>query len=254
MTRGPSGTFNRILDAVQRCSAPIWASEGPTANLSTVDHNGTCGFVDTGSVRLLLTAWHVVEKFQKMRLGHPATVLAVNLGRGCTIALAEPEIIDSDRSFDIATIAFPHLSESAAEHGKAYFPARTWPIPRVKRGDLVAMVGFPGERRHAADGWGSFEPVGAGFSVSSASDRNIVLADESGTMETLTSRGAKGGAVRLGGFSGTPVFLVQPGRPELVGVLRAGSESMGPNAGSTVFLTPTYFLSRDGTFDRRAMP
>ena len=60
--------------------------------------------------------------------------------------------------------------------------------------------------------------------------------------------------VRLGGFSGTPVFLVHPTGPQIIGILRAGSESMGQGAGNTIFLTPTYFLRPDGSFDRNVMP
>jgi Trypsin-like peptidase domain len=243
-----------ILDSIQRCSAPIWASESIAALPLTVDHNGTCGFVDTGTRRLVLTAAHVVDKYHELKTRHPAAVLAINLGAGCTVALTEPDVIDSDAEFDIASIGFPQLDQQSTPHDKMYFPARTWPIPRAKAGDLVAFVGFPGERRRTTAAWGSFEPIGAGFIVSSASDRNIVLADESGTMSFETSPGAQMSTVRLGGFSGTPVFLVEPGGPQIIGVLRAGSESIGRGAGNTVFLTPTYFLKPDGTFDRSAMP
>lgn len=245
---------NQILDAIQRCAAPIWTSVSLDAPPATVDHNGTCGFLDTGNKRILITAWHVIEKFNEIKVSNSDAVLAVNLGAGCTVALSHPEIIDWDKGFDIATLSFPDLNRQTAPHDKQYFPIQTWPIPRVTTGNAVALVGFPGERRKTHRYWGSFESVGAGFIVASSSDRTIVLADQSGTMRLENSSGQDDGIVRLGGFSGSPVFLVHPNGPQVVGVLRAGSDEMGRGAGNTIFLTPTYFLREDGTFDRGLMP
>jgi len=253
MARAQPDIANHILDAIQRCVAPIWANERLDAPPPTVDHNGTCGFLDTGNLQILLTAWHVVEKFRELKATNPATVLAVNLGPGCTVALSNPEVIDHDASFDIVSLAFPDLHRHGP-HDKQYFPVRTWPISRVASGSAVAFVGFPGRRRTPHDTWGSFEPLGAGFLVASASDRTIVLADQSGTMRLENSSGRSDGTVRLGGFSGSPVFLVHPDGPQVIGVLRAGSEEMGHGADNTILLTPTYFLRADGSFDRGLMP
>lgn len=253
MARAQPDIASQILDAIQRCTAPIWANASLSAPPPTVDHNGTCGLFDTGSRQILLTAWHVIEKFQELKASNPDTVLAVNLGPGCTVALSTPDIIDHDASFDIASVAFPDLHRHGP-HEKQYFPVRTWPIPRVALGSAVAFVGFPGQRRTPHESWGSFEPVGGGFVVASASDRTIVLADQSGTMRLEDSSGQSDGTVRLGGFSGSPVFLVHPDGPHVIGILRAGSEEMGRGAGNTIFLTPTYFLRPEGSFDRGLMP
>ena len=243
----------RILDTIQRCAAPIWASQSSAAPPPTVDHNGTCGFLDTGSRKILLTAWHVVEKFQQVRADHGTAVLAVNLGTGCTVALDDPEIIDGDASFDVASVAFPDLARHAP-HDKQYFPVRVWPIARAQVGDLVALVGFPGERRTTNAALGPFEPVGAGFTVVAVSERSVALSDQSGTMSLVTSGVAVADRVRLGGFSGSPVFLVHPDGPQIIGILRAGSESVGRNAGNIVLVSPTCYLRQDGTFDRAQMP
>ena len=195
-----------------------------------------------------------MRKFQETQERHPSAVLAVNLGAGFTVTLMEPRIVDFDSGLDVATIAFDDLDHQPSLHDKAYFHAITWPIPRVQPGNLVAMVGVPGERRRVTPDGGSFGPVGAGFGVSSASDQTVVLSDESGTMVMVGPGGAVARTVRLGGFSGARVFLVHPSGPQIVGVLRAGSGEMGEGAGNTVLLTPTYFLNADGTFDRHVIP
>lgn len=245
--------FNRILDEIGRCVAPIWASESRTAPPPTVSRNGTCGFVDTGERRFILTAHHVLEDFRRMRAIRPAAVLAVNLGPGCTVALSAPEIIDEHEDLDVAIIAFPDL-ELHASHNKRYFPIRIWPIATVVRGQAIAVSGFPGALRITTPLFGSFEPMGFGMCVSSASDQSIVLADENGTLRTMGPNGETQERVRLGGFSGSPAFLVHPSGPQIVGVFRAGPRGNESDTGTVVFLSPTKYLRRDGTLDRGLMP
>lgn len=246
-------TFNRILDEIERCVAPIWASESRAAPPPTVNNSGTCGFVDTGEQKLLLTAWHVLDEFRRLQAIRVEAVLAVNLGPGCTVALNEPVIIDEHEELDIAVIAFSDL-ESYAPHDKHYFPIRIWPIATVERGQAIAINGFPGERRITAPLLGIFEPMGFGMLVSSASDHSIVLADESGTLHTVGPNGEIQERVRLGGFSGSPAFLVHPSGPQIVGVFRAGPQGTDNDMGAVVFLSPTKYLRRDGTLDRGLMP
>ena len=218
MARAEPSILDRILDSVQSCAAPIWTNLSPDATPATVDHNGTCGFVDTGTRKILLTAFHVLERFHEIERTNPDAVLVVNLGPGCSVALTEPEVLDHDPSFDLASLSFSHLDHHRGAHDKPYFPSRIWPIPRAEIGNLTAFVGFPGQRRRAHEAFGSFEPVGAGFFVTSVSDRSIVLADGSGTMHLENSSGREAGTLRTGGFSGAPVFLVHPSGPQLLGV------------------------------------
>lgn len=246
-------TFDLILDAIQRCAAPIWASDSRFAPPASVDDNGTCGFLQTGEQRLLITAHHVLQAFRRKRVERPDAVLAINLGPGNTVALNEPEVVDEHEELDIAVLSFPDLDDRRG-HDKQYFPIRIWPIAAVRRGDAIALIGFPGARRTATETIGSYEPVGFGMVVSSASDQSIVLADESGTFRTVTRDGSIAESIRLGGFSGSPAFLVHPSGPQVVGVFRAGSNGEESTTGTVVFLSPTRFLRRDGTLDRELIP
>lgn len=246
-------TFDLILDAIQRCAAPIWASDSRFARPTSVNDNGTCGFVDTGERRLLLTAYHVLKAFREKRAETADAVLAINLGAGCTVALNNPEVLDEHEELDIAILSFPDLDERTG-HDKQYFPIRAWPIATVHRGDAIALIGFPGARRTATGTIGSFEPVGFGMVVSSASDQSIVLADESGTFRTVTRDGSLAASIRLGGFSGSPAFLVHPSGPQVVGIFRAGPNDDTSETGTVVFLSPTRYLRSNGTLDRGLLP
>jgi hypothetical protein len=247
-------SFDQILDAIQRCAAPIWTNDSLSAPPASVVDSGTCGFIDTGERRLLLTAHHVIEGFRIRKAEQSEAVLAVNLGPGCTVTLDRLDIVDQDAELDLAILSFPDLHAWSGEHDKRYFPIRTWPIDAPRRGDLIALIGFPGVRRVAAENYGSFEPVGLGFSVSSASDHNIVLADESETFRTINRDRSIGSAIRLGGFSGSPAFLISPAGPQLVGVFRAGPNDEESASHPLVFLSPTRYLRPDGTIDRLSMP
>ncbi len=246
-------TFDLILDAIQRCAAPIWTSDSRWAPPTSVNDNGTCGFVHTGERRLLLTAHHVLSAFRDRRATTSDAVLAINLGPGCTVALRDPEVVDEHEELDIAILAFPDLDERRG-HDKQYFPIRIWPIATVQRGALIALIGFPGARRTTAESVGSFEPVGFGMAVSSASDQSIVLADESASLRTVARDGSLAAAIRLGGFSGSPAFLVHPSGPQIVGIFRAGPNDNESATGTVVFLSPTRYLRANGTLDRELLP
>jgi hypothetical protein len=246
-------TFDLILDEIERCVAPIWASESTTARPVTVDDSGTCGFIFTGERKLLVTAHHVLRAFRTKRAAFPAAVLAINLGPGCTVALGEPEVVDEHEELDVAILSFPDLDQRTG-HNKRYFPIRIWPIASVRRGNAIALIGFPGALRRTTETFGSYEPVGFGMVVSSASDQSIVLADESGTFRTVSRHGTVSDVVRLGGFSGSPAFLVDPAGPQIVGVFRAGPNGDGSATGVVVFLSPIKYLRPDGTLDRSLLP
>lgn len=246
-------TFDLILDEIERRVAPIWASESTTAPPATVDDSGTCGFIFTGERKLLLTAHHVLRAFRTKRASFPAAVLAINLGSGCTVALREPEVVDEHEELDVAILSFPDLDERTG-HNKRCFPIRIWPIASVRRGDAIALIGFPGALRRTTEAFGSYEPVGFGMIVSNASDHSIVLADESGTFRTVSRHGTASDVVRLGGFSGSPAFLVDPSGPQIVGVFRAGPNEDESATGVVVFLSPTKYLRPDGMLDRGLLP
>lgn len=175
-----------------------------------------------------------------------------------SVFIAAPRVLDEDENtLDLAVIDFPHL-DRIQNHVKRYFPIRQWPIPSAACAEAITIVGFPGALRFTHPSFGAFEPAGLGFTVSSVSDRNIVLADETGTRRTEGGRFKKNENIPFGGFSGAPAFLFRDDMFHLVGFLRGGSKETNNNAPlslpGVVFLSPATYLRPDGTFDRLRMP
>jgi hypothetical protein len=246
-----------IMDAAEMCSAAIWVNLSTTALPPTVDDNGTCAFIDTGEKKLLITAHHILAKFQDEKTRNPSAGLCVCLGQQ-SVFLDFPIIIDEDEStLDVAVIEFPHL---AVLNGcaKRYFPIRKWPIPTPVRGEVVTLVGFPGAFRFTHQSFGAFEPAGLGFVVSSVSDRSIVLADETGSRRTESRGLRKIDSIPFGGFSGAPAFLFRDDMFHLIGFMRGGSKELDGNSPLSLpgvaFLSPATYLLPNGRLDRHRMP
>ena len=257
MTGDLKKLMDRVMDAAEACSAAIWVNDSPNASPLTVKDNGTCGFVDTGERKLLVTAHHVLADFQKKRATNPGAVLCVCLGP-VSMFLEAPLVLDFDENtLDLAIIDFPHL-DRIRNHQKQYFAIHELPIAVARRGEAVTLVGFPGARRLTHADFGAFEPAGLGYSVSDVSDRTIVLADESGTRRSEGIGIKEDEDIPLGGFSGTPGFVLRGNSLDLVGFLRAGSKQTqgGPAMvlPGVVFLSPATYLKADGTLDRLRMP
>lgn len=239
------------------CSAAIWVNLSTTAPPLTVDDNGTCAFIDTGEKQVLITAHHVLAKFRAEKARNPSAGLCVCLGQQ-SVFLDSPIVIDEDEStLDVVVIEFPHL---AALNGcsKRYFPIQEWPIPMPVRGEAVTLVGFPGAFRFSHQSFGTFEPAGLGFVVSSVSDRSIVLADESGSRRTKSRGFRQIDSIPFGGFSGAPAFSFRDDMFQLIGFMRSGSKEL--DGGSplslpgVVFLSPATYLLPNGRLDRHRMP
>jgi hypothetical protein len=254
--RSPERLIELIMDAAEMCSAAIWVNISTSAPPPTVDDNGTCAFVDTGEKKLLITAYHVLAKFRKEKARNAAAGLCVCLGRQ-SVFLDSPRVLDEDEStLDLAVIEFTHL-ENLSGQQKRYFPIRKWPIPTAASGDAITLIGFPGAFRFTHPSFGAFEPAGLAFTVSSVSDRNIVLADETGTRRTKGGRLREDEGIPFGGFSGAPAFLFRDDMFHLVGFMRGGSKETDKSPialPGVVFLSPATYLQIDGTFDRHRMP
>lgn len=118
----PSDQETLLQDLVQSWTAPVWFSRGIAESPAEVNDSGSCGFIRSGSHRLLVTAWHVLEEFRAAKRTNPETLFAVNIGNGNTVGLSEPNVIAESSHLDLATIEFPHLDLNAGATTKAYFP------------------------------------------------------------------------------------------------------------------------------------
>jgi len=250
--------IEKLMDKIQRHCAPVFVNSTIEAPPSSVLDNGSCGFFDTGSRKLLITAQHVIQSFRDAKSDHPEAVFAINVGPGNTIALQELNVIDEDRQFlDIAILDFPDLDSCGQPCSKQYFPIQEFPCVLPVAGDALSLVGYPGFLRKANELVGSFGPVSLALSISSVSERTIVLADEKGDRR-LEGKDVEGlSELPLGGFSGSPGYVLRRDGVYLAGFLRAGSKSVDQvpfSLPGVVFLSPAHYLLADGRMDRTRMP
>lgn len=250
--------IDALMDAIQSCCAPVFVCARIDSPASAVDDNGTCGFFETGTRKLLITAHHVVQSFQKMKSVQGEAVFAINVGPGNTIALPEISIIDEEERFlDLAILEFPHLDTCGGPCSKRYFPIRTFPPPLPTTGEALSLVGYPGILRKASEGGGSFSPVSIGYTISSVSERQIVLADEHGDRKVIGRQFSSTEEIPLGGFSGSPGYIIRQDGAHLAGFLRAGSKELDSAPVSlpgVIFFSPAHYITPDGTLDRGRMP
>ncbi len=226
------------MDAAGDCVAPIWAHRAIDAPPSSVDHNGTITFLDTGTRRIAVTAQHVMQKLREVRTEYPGAGLAISLASGIAPFLSAFDVIDEDKEIDLAVLDLPDLA-SWPGHSKRYFPVAEWPIPMPTRGDPVTIQGFPGFLRRANDRIGVFSPAGVGMVVSNDPSRHIALVDTDGTLHTVSPEGTTAGGFNPGGLSGAAGFFFRNGRFHVAGFVYEGSPGM-------LFLTPGRHLSQSG--------
>ena len=99
-------------------------------------------------------------------------------------------------------LEFRHLDTCGSPCNKQYFPIRSFPPPLAEIGEPLSLVGFPGVLRKTSERSGSFSPVSIAYTISSVSERQIVLADQSGDRKVVGTQFSSTEEVPLGGFSG----------------------------------------------------
>lgn len=252
----PSDNVTLMQDLAEQWTAPVWFSRGVNEPPADVRDSGSTGFVRAREHRFMVTAWHVLEGFRAAKRRDPATLFAVNIGDGNTVALEQPQVIDESASLDIATIAFPQLDQNQGRTNKAYFPMDQCPPRRAEVGEPATIVGFPGQGRRVFETFGLFEPHGIGMLVTGVSDRRVTLADEDGTVRSERAGREMEDGVALGGFSGSPAFgMSLEGELYLIGVVSDGSERLGcVGFPGQVFLGTAEYLLPDGRLDAARMP
>ena len=100
---------------------------------------------------------------------------------------------------DLAVLEFRHLDTCGSPCNKQYFPIRSFPPPLAEIGEPLSLVGFPGVLRKTSERSGSFSPVSIAYTISSVSERQIVLADQSGDRKVVGTQFSSTEEVPLGG-------------------------------------------------------
>lgn len=229
-----------IEPQIRPCGGPIFFAESLTSwTGDNILHNGSFGLVDTGKMKLLVTCRHVWDEFQILRRDSPGLNLCVCINPQLVITLGDARPIDEDKERDIASFDMgPFLTH--CEQSKFF------PLPhksaRVKMGDAIAFIGYPGRVDASTSIGVQFRRV---FHTTFAYDvtKFTIIADVS-NMKHVKRKSTEDACDEWGGISGSPCFVVRKSSSiELAGF----ATSVGMDQ---LRFTVATCLNSDGTIDR----
>ena len=165
-------------------------------------HNGTITFVDTGTETLGITAYHVYKGYLRGKAANGELICQIGS------VTVEPEKYVAYESPRQDLVAFRLPSVLLGGTHVHVHSVRSWPPPKVKKGDLVLLGGYPGNRRQEEIGQANFDFVSFIGPVTEASDDRFSL-----YLNIPNSHWPQGVSLAeapdLGGASGGPVFFVR---------------------------------------------
>jgi hypothetical protein len=231
---------------LQHC-APIFFLPSPTSGPSAIAANGTVALLDTGEKKLLLTCFHVWDEFRNYRQEVPGGCLCAVFNNYLQQPTFIPDeaLIDADADLDLAV--FEARPDTWSMGYKRFYRIDRWPIPKAKKGDPIAFVGFPGASRKTDQGIGDFGTAMFGLTVTDVSERKLIIAPMPGDEQHLVdNEGRELPPFDVGGLSGTPAYV----RDSKARLLLVGFVQMGRTTSDALFLVHAAFLNRDGSLRR----
>ena len=215
----------------QFCGPLYFARSLETA--SGVINNGSFGLIDTGSKKMLVTCHHVWNDFKKARQKNPELKMLVCLDSGLFVVLDAEKPLGEDEKLDIATFDMDSLL--AACGGRKFYPLNQKPPRKVKRGDVLFVVGFPGHFRQVKDIHLSYGRQAFAIVVADCNHDGSKFISSIPSLN-LTSD-------QLAGISGSPCFLVRQNFPiQLVGFVAEAAMDI-------LHFTHARCLNPDGTIN-----
>ena len=199
--------------------APFWWSVAtPEDTAARILHNGTICYIDTGSLRIGITANHVYEKYLTDKEEHDAE--AIECQFGSSTIYPENRVIEASEEWDIATFDLPDVFVGASiRNPKSYNHAVRWPPRRAKKSDAVIFGGFPGVLREEKGSTADLPFQWVGGRVSEVTDDAITLEPD---FEKMQWQGSETNDNPCG-WSGGPVFRSVEDEPiarlELIGII-----------------------------------
>lgn len=200
---------------------------------------GTFSYINTGEQALLVTCDHVHKEFVAQRKIDSNIEFCWGIGEGQEpLQLTHCSPLDRNSHFDICTFACKYSNSDLEKIGKSFFESKSWPPPRVKKGDLVIGIGFQGKHKgiKTNNGQRGLSLVASFVSgqVSTVSDRHFTLADED-CSRWVIKLGETNYSASWGGLSGGPFFqVIKPDHYELAGFMKEGGSNFVSDTGGTV--------------------
>ena len=227
------------------CGPLFFYSRPPSSAAGKVTASGSFGLVDTGAKKLLVTCHHVWAAFQEEQAKDPSLTIFLGLGLTRAMALGTPPI-DQDKELDLATFDMESLLPAC--NRRKFYRVNSLSSNRLKKGDLLFFLGYPGCLRSVSEEIEHFN--GAAYPViMTGVDGPRFYADISdGTVTRVGKSGISVRDYRHPGISGSPCFEVRPERPaKLVGFVTSVWRDL-------LWFTSVDSVNTDGTIKRTAYP
>jgi len=238
MSRATRTFLTMIVDPqVRKFCGPLFFTSSTVTPKNNIESSGTFGLVRIGNKNLLVTCWHVLEGFKELHSKNSELRFGIGIGGKRPVSLSYEDLmekrVDDDRRCDLATFDVSDALDLIAASDLKFFDLNANIPPKVKVGDVLYLIGFPGEGRIENENSIGFprQPIGV-----QASD-----VGESSFISRPTSLHLDG--KEYGGISGAPCFVVQEDKPiRLVGF----ATGLAPNQMNMLQFTYARFVGKDG--------
>ena len=231
-----------------RCCLPLGIKLQPSHKPHQIVHRATMTLLSVGDTHCAVTCSHVYEKLVSLKTRHhEAAIVGYLMGIRNLVELKYPRLIDQDvRTLDVAILG--GTSEKSLLPGKWFIDYNESILRDPKEGEPVTIVGYPAEDTEIVENVrASFAYTHLVFPISSVSDRQIILADGSGTRRRKYYGEGVPGPMGWAGISGSPAFVIRDSLARFVGIFK--EEKSG-----TVIISRLGCIGSGGYLDRSLMP
>jgi len=229
-----------VFPKIKPSCGPLFITRSLETASGNIAGNGSFGLVNTGAKKLLITCCHILKEFRELSKKKPDLMLCVALTNVPEI-LDLKNLIDENEKLDLATFDMEPMLSTCG--GREFFQLNCEYVHHVKKGDRLAVVGYPGRNRYETNKaifWGTTPHVLITEDISNYS----IVAKTSRIMnfdrELLSERHEN----PYGGISGSPCFLIQ--RYSLLQLVAFATEHLTDL--QIMKFTSLHCLNSDGTF------
>lgn len=234
---GPFGVELRNMVSASTAIFLLISKENGVKKLN----NGTIFFLDTGSKKIGVTAYHVYEKYKDLVTKYPATT--------CQISemLFSPERCVIDFSPDLDIVTFNINEDEVKKINKRFFfgDQVSWPPLPPEQGKGMVIVGYPGDERIEEDEKKLVCGIFTGFCVAeSINERNITVQfrEEDSVKCPAHGRPIILPGYDLGGISGAPLITLVQGKEGIWSWRFGGVITQQNNCGLLLAVRADYIL------------
>ena len=212
---------------------------------------GSFTLLQTPLGRVFVTCWHVEQRVREFLRDDPGAHLVGFLVvppkpplKTFLVGLRPFELVCWDINSDLAVYQRRNDTQDYGEHVFLDYPSAC--CTDLRKGELVTLVGYPGEFTTIGQEVGDFGTNMIGLHVDNVTEERVTLVNESGHWDVNNFVDPPPSRPNLGGMSGCPAFVIRSGRYLLAGIMtEAGFND------SVIYLARLPPLRPNGMFDMK---